>query len=381
MLSAIIPLPSFQMMSIDNRRRVLRDVDSIFFPIDYADRKELYFPTFEKYPITKENMIAGTNFEHLGKDIFKSVRFSYDGRYGFETIFSREKDKIVCWYTRVISTNGVINLISVRGVQHLSNFYETIDALGNLIEPYDNPRKSSDSRITAVPYIHDNSSFYKYIDHLIIDCHMVPRYYNHRLFLTPLIEHNVQDLYGLTNGMFMTSPFMELVSDSFHYDHKRYRHSVWDEIQNITNVRNASLKINHRDFDNMVNLAIHTDFDFSICIPIENIVNRIPFVNIIYDFHDPYRLIFGFDNERKKNCDKTILSFFEEALSLYLKTSYRFSGSRYDFKKSTVTIIKRNTEEIALIIYDDINSQTLCFYSCIPAIIMTTLSLGMYDTS
>lgn len=378
------------------RLRSLNVIPLISFPIDYRDRQEFFWPPSEKYHVSEENMIVGSEFDFLGGHIFKSIHVSRDNKFVFEVVFSYQGDLIpenACWFVRIISENNVSNLISVKGINILHQKNDRLNAIGNLIEPIWSVSRFTDVPITAVPYVHrnpieGNESFYSYLENLVADAYETPKYRNHHLLLDPIKYHEPSILNGIIDGRLFTNPLNQIIEFHPGVNRHRYTHSLWEQIRHTAQVKRAHLVTNHEILDNIVNEVIAIPFNFSIAMSFHSIIDRTYDVNIIYEFEDSYGFLNTNYQNRKIFYEQKINDLFDK----FLETYYYYimnTGEPADSllsqiwnrsvdDKSYIKITKRNTEEIGVEVYDAARNETYCFYSFIPAIIMTTLAIGRY---
>lgn len=383
MLVDIIRLPNPIGLPIDRRTKLIVP-EKNKFPIDYFDRSEFFWPDDFSDGINKENITVGSIIDTSYHELYKSFHISSDDKFVFETIFSIQNGQAICWYIKCISKDSNILGISSKGIGILhKNNSGCIYALGNLMDSDNAFVRKTDTRIFAVPPIFGNDSFYNYLSDLMADCCAVSKYENYNKVYLPIRHYEIGLFYGLVNGNFLTSPTRELRAYYPFVDIRRHRFSLWDEILFRREVTECTVICNHELFDDIVvKASIWCPIQFSITCLMSHVVDGIhPELWLNMNYHDPYqKLFFGRDIiiDKYKNHLKHI---FQLSLDAYWKiygVSYTDKNIMSD-NSSTVTIVKNNYEEIAILFEDRGNNRKVCFYTSIPSLMMTTLAMGWYD--
>ena len=164
-------------------------------------------------------------------------------------------------------------------------------------------------------------------------------------------------------------------------DIKHTRWNLREEISFRHDVTLCSVYTNQPQFDEIcLKILTHLPSIITISASMTTIMDGVSLFYVT-NTHDPYRYIFSKTPEQLTAINTTVLNIFREAIHEYIKL-FRLHDqlSHVAFNKSSqITIHKNSYDEIAVIVSDYTHGNHACFYTSIPALMLTTRSMGWYN--
>lgn len=383
MLIDIIRMPPLFGIPI---KRSLKIYSGNRHPFDYSTN-HVHWPTI---PLYQENIIVGSDISEAPKHLYKAIHVSYDNRFVFETVFEVSGHRFICIYTKIISSETVDFGISINSIIHyrqaqvqtlpLSHFIATADKLQDSYYETNLPSKhiSTDG---IVPAIFGINKLQEYIN-VILETRKTGLSARHlNLTYKPVYDYEPSIFEALLNGQFHKSPFHEIKANHpmirpipdrwFIYETNYYRSRIFG----------FYWYVNHPEFDSVaLAIAKIVSTKFTITSLISHVVDGLKDLWLVREFDDVYQpLLRGVDVDSQQR-KQELSEIFDQCIMIYCRL-FEIDYNSYllnKFDDSSITISKNIHDEVAITFHDLISDRYICFYTSLPVLLLTTLSVGSY---
>lgn len=355
-------------------------------PFDYFPN-HVHWPTL---PLHQENIVVGSAISKVPEHLYKAIHVSYDNMFVFETVFAMELNRCICLYTKIISGNSVEFGLSINAIDHyrqdqiktlpLSHFIATADRLQD--NHYETTLLSKHIAIdNIVPAILGVNELQQYIS-LILETRKKGLSASHlNLEYKPLYNHEPSVFEALLNGQFHKSPFHEIKSNHSPIRVVQDKWFIYETNYYSSKVFGFYCHINHPEFDSVaLAIAKVVSTKFTITSLISHVVDGLKDLWLIREFDDVYQPFLRGIDVNSQQLKQELSNIFDECVTIYCRL-FEIDYNSYmcnKFDDSSITISKNIHDEVAITFHDLISDRYVCFYTSLPALLLTTLSVGSY---
>lgn len=383
MLIDIIRMPPLFGIPI---KRSLKIYSGNRHPLDYSPN-HVHWPTI---PLYQENIIVGSDIADVPKHLYKAIHASDDNLFVFETVFEMNGNRFTCLYTKIISSQTVDFAMSINSIIYysqaqsrtlpLSHFIATADKLQD--QHYETNLPSKHTLIDGiVPAIFGVNQLRDYINTILETRKQGLSARHLNLVYKPIYDYEPSVFEALLDGQFHKSPFHEIKNS---YSMIRVVPDKWFSYE--TNYYNSRIfgfycHINHPEFDSVaLAIARVVSTKFTVTSLISHVVDRLQDLWLVREFNDSYQpFLRGIDVNTKQR-KQELSEIFDQCVMIYCRL-FKIDYNSYmlnKFDDSSITISKNIHDEIAITFHDLISDRYICFYTSLPVLLLTTLSVGSY---
>lgn len=329
---------------------------------------------------SQADLTIGGKTEGRFDNLYKATHISRDEKFIFETVFSIMDGIGYCLYSKILSANSALIGISSDSVRRYQTTTTPTSSITDFIGEEDGIRYCNGGDITIVPPIFGESSLRDYVDQLSNEVYTNPNFVSDYLSrYKPIHQHAPTVSEAFCTGRFFKLPTFELIHTHplIQIHHHKWR--LYEQLQMKIIANGCTVYTDHPMFDElMVRIATSLPLNYSSTSIIDHAVDGIDLLWLIREYHDPFTHIFS--NRVSESYNNTLTHIFNHCVRIYCN-SFRVDINSFRNEKynpSTITITKNSYEEVCIIVDDKINNHHACFYTFLPSLLMTTLSMGWY---